>query len=67
MLFWLMATAFIVTKFREKMKTNLSARNTEALEPVSPQSVLVERVISVVSTLLASSVLIGAALERFFH
>jgi hypothetical protein len=49
------------------MKTNLSARNTEALEPVSPQSVLVERVISVVSTLLASSVLIGTALERFFY
>jgi hypothetical protein len=49
------------------MKINPPATNTETPEALSPQSVLVERVILVVFALLASLVLIDAALEVFFH
>jgi hypothetical protein len=48
------------------MKINPLATNRETLEALSPQSVLVGRVIFVVFALLASLILIDAALELFF-
>ena len=52
---------------REEMKINALATNGEPLRDLSPQSVVVERVIFVVFTLLAALILFDAALELFFQ
>jgi hypothetical protein len=49
------------------MKINSLTTNRETLEALSPQSVVVERVIFVVFALFAFLILIDAALELFFH
>jgi len=51
--------------YSREVKINPPATNTETPEALSPQSVLVERVILVVFALLTSLVLIDAALEVF--
>jgi len=48
------------------MKINALATNGVTLQALSPQSVVVERVIFVVFTLLAALILIDAALELIF-
>ena len=56
------------TRLLEKeMKINSLATNRETREALSPQSVVVERVIFVVFALFAFLILIDAALELFFH
>ena len=49
---------------REEMKINALAANGEPLQDLSPQSVVVERVIFVVFTLLAALILFDAALAN---
>jgi hypothetical protein len=49
------------------MKINSVTTNRETLEALSPQSVVVERVIFVVFALFAFLILIGAALEQYFQ
>ena len=49
------------------MKINALATNGKTLEVLSPQSVVVERVIFVVFALFASLILIDAALELVFR
>jgi hypothetical protein len=51
---------------REEMKINALATNGVTLPALSPQSVVVERVIFVVFTLLVALILIDAALELIF-